>query len=152
MKKISTILFATTLGLFSLASCSNDDNAPVVDNTNHLLGKWTLNTMSLKSTENGEVVQEFEDMPVQEVMTWEYTFKEDNTFEYLMAVPQAQLEEKGVGTYSKNGNSITITVDGDPATFEIKALDAKNLHLKNTEEYEADGIKFVDVTEQKFIK
>mgnify|MGYP003474980843 FL=1 len=90
MKKISTILFATTLGLFSLASCSNDDNAPVGDNTNHLLGKWTLNTMSLKSTENGEVVQEFEDMPVQEVMTWEYTFKEDNTFEYLMAVRQAK--------------------------------------------------------------
>lgn|SRR5690606_20672007 len=154
MKKINTILFVTTIALFSLTSCSSDDNTstPEPQTENHLLGMWKLNTMSLTSYENGEVVNEQIDLPVGSQITWEYEFKADNTVEYLMAIPAAEIEEKGTGTYSKNGTTLTITIDDEPGVFEITNNDADNLHLKTTEEEVEDAITYKSEIEQKFIR
>ncbi|WLD23734.1 lipocalin family protein [Flavobacterium dauae] len=154
MKKITTILFATTITLLSLTACSSDDNTPTPEpqTENHLLGMWKLNTMSLTSYENGEVVNEQTDVPVGSQITWEYEFKADNTVEYLMAIPAAEIEEQGTGTYSKNGTTLTITIDDEPGVFEITNNDADNLHLKTTEEEVEDGITYKTEIEQKFIR
>jgi len=113
---------------------------------------WKLNTMSLTSYENGEVVNEQIDLPVGSQITWEYEFKADNTVEYLMAIPAAEIEEKGTGTYSKNGTTLTITIDDEPGVFEITNNDADNLHLKTTEEEVEDAITYKSEIEQKFIR
>ena len=112
MKKISSFLFATSIGLIFLTACSGDDNtaAPEPEPANHLLEAWKLNTMSVKSYENGEVVSEYTDVPVGTQITWEYDFKQDNTVAYYMLIPAAQLDERGTGTYSLNGNLLTITM------------------------------------------
>ncbi|HLW41029.1 MAG TPA: hypothetical protein VKY82_01515, partial [Flavobacterium sp.] len=72
MKRIYSYLFIATVGLFGLASCSSDDNAPTIEETNHLLGKWNLNTISLKITIDGEVYQEMEDLPVEGLTTMQF--------------------------------------------------------------------------------
>jgi len=153
MKKISTYLIAFSFGLLSLTACSGDDNTPGPEQqTNHLLGKWKLNTLSVKSYENGEVVMEFTDLPVQGQMTWEYDFKADNTVDYHISVPAQQLEEQGKGTYTKTGNTLTITIEEEPGTFVVSTLDADNLHLKMTEEGTAEGVTYKEEIEQKFVR
>jgi len=154
MKKISIYLFAASLGLLSLTACSGDDNTPTTEPqpTNHLLGQWKLNTMSVTSYENGEVVEQTTDRPVGSQVTWEYDFKADNKVDYYMSVPLAGLEEKGSGTYTRTGNTLTMTIDDEAQSFEISKSDADNLHLKMTEE-EVDGdITYKNEVEQKFIR
>lgn len=154
MKKISTYLFAASLGLLSSTACSGDDNTPTTEPqpTNHLLGQWKLNTMSVTSYENGEVVEQTTDRPVGSQVTWEYDFKADNKVDYYMSVPLAGLEEKGSGTYTRTGNTLTMTIDDEAQSFEISKSDADNLHLKMTEE-EVDGdITYKNEVEQKFIR
>lgn len=149
MKKITLSLFAITLSLLTLSSCSSDDN---VAEPNHLLGKWELNKMSMKSTENGQVTLEYTDVPTEGQLVWEYDFKEDNTVSIYMAVPQAELEESFTGTYIYAGNQLTITVEEDPQTFQVNKLDASNLNLWFAEEEEYEGVVYRDEIEQKFIK
>ena len=154
MKKTSTYLFAASLGLLSLTACSGDDNTSTVEPqpTNHLLGKWKLNTMSVTSYENDEVVSQNIDTPVGSQITWEYEFKADNSVEYYMAIPVAGLEEKGSGTYTRTGNTLTMTIDDEAQSFEISKSDVDNLHLKITEE-EVDGdVTYKEEVEQKFIR
>lgn len=153
MKKISTYLMSISFGLLFLTSCSGDDNTPGPEQqTNHLLGKWKLNTLSVKSYENGEVVMEYIDVPVQGQMTWEYDFKSDNTVDYRIIIPSQQLEEQGKGTYTKAGNAITITIEEEPGSFVISNLDADNLHLKMIEEGTSEGVTYKEEIEQKFIR
>lgn len=154
MKKISSFLFATSVGVIFLTACSGDDNTatPEPEPANHLLGAWKLNTMSVKSYENGEVVSEYTDVPVATQITWEYDFKQDNTVAYYMLIPAAQLDERGTGTYSLNGNLLTITIDNEPGDFQILQVDADNLHLKLTEEGVDVDITYKDEIDQKFIR
>lgn len=154
MKKISTYLFVATAGLLSLTACSGDDNPSTTEPqaTNHLLGQWKLNTMSVTSYENDEVVQQNIDTPVGAQITWEYDFKADNKVDYYMSIPIAGIEEKGSGTYTRSGNILTMTIEDEAQSFEISKSDADNLHLKMTEE-EVDGdITYRDQIEQKFIR
>ena len=69
-----------------------------------------------------------------------------------MAVPGSEYETNLSGTYSRKDNSLTITIANDPLTFEITKIDADNLHVKLIDEYEEDGIKYVEEIEQKFIR
>lgn len=153
MKKIQFLAIA--LGLFAFTACSSDDNATETiqpEPVNHLLGSWTLNTMSISIYMNDEVVVEQNDMPMEGQMTWEYTFKSDQTVEYLMSAPSQGLNETGVGTYVKNDNSITITIENEPQTFTVTTLDANNLHLKMTETEEEEGVTSTYTIEQKFVR
>lgn len=150
MKRIYSYLFIATVGLFGLASCSSDDNAPTIEETNHLLGKWNLNTISLKITIDGEVYQEMEDLPVEGLTTMQFDFRADNTVEYYFN--EDNEVEEGIGTYQKNGNNLTITIDNDPQTFVVLLNDESNLHFGISEEYEYEGMEVKEEVQFKFIK
>lgn len=47
--------------------------------------------------------------------------------------------ENGKGTYSIKGNSLTMTVENEPMTAEIKTLDKKKLTFSYDEVDEEDG-------------
>lgn len=151
MKK--TTLLLASLGLFLFSSCSSDDNSTNVEPqpVNHLLGSWKLNTMSIKLSQDGQVISEQIDAPVGNQVTWEYKFNEDLTVEYY--IDTENFSENSVGTYSLNGSYITIVLDGEPETFEITTLDEENLHLKFNQELEVEqGTILTMEMEQKFIR
>lgn len=151
MKK--TTLLLASLGLFLFSSCSSDDNSTIVDPqpVNHLLGAWKLNTMSIKISQDGEVLLEQIDVPTEGQVTWEYDFNEDLTVDYVI-VADGQSEE-GTGTYTVTDSSLTITIQDEPQTFEITTLNAENLYLKFSEEEEIQEGFLVNIEmEQKFIR
>ena len=154
MKKIATLLLFASLSLIGFTSCSDDEDTQVIQpvEVNHLLGTWKLNTMSLTSYENGEIVSEYTDLPMSTTMQWDHTFKDDNTVDFIMAIPSAELSQTGSGTYVKNGNTLTMTIENEAQTFEIKELTSDNLNLKLVEEYEEEGISYKDEIEQKFTR
>lgn len=151
MKK--TTLLLASLGLFLFSSCSSDDNSTIVEPqpVNHLLGAWKLNTMSIKISQDGEVLLEQIDVPTEGQVTWEYDFNEDLTVDYVI-VADGQSEE-GTGTYTVTDSSLTITIQDEPQTFEITTLNAENLYLKFSEEEEIQKGFLVNIEmEQKFIR
>lgn len=151
MKK--TTLLLASLGLFLFSSCSSDDNSTIVEPqpVNHLLGAWKLNTMSIKISQDGEVLLEQIDVPTEGQVTWEYDFNEDLTVDYVIATDGQS--EKGTGTYTVTDSSLTITIQDEPQTFEITTLNAENLYLKFSEEEEIQEGFLVNIEmEQKFIR
>ena len=62
-----------------------------------------------------------------------FTFNADKT----MAVNS--FGENGKGTYSIKGNTLTMTVENDPRTAEIKTLDKKKLTFSYDEVDDEDG-------------
>ena len=149
MKRIYSYLFIAAVGLFGLTSCSNDDNAPVQE-PNHLIGKWNLNALDIKISIDGEVFEEIEDFPVEGSMVMQFDFKADNTVEYYFNNDDGV--EEGVGTYQRNGNNLTITIEGEPADFEILLSDANNLYHGIMEEYEYQGMLVGEEITFKFLK
>lgn len=151
MKK--TTLLLASLGLFLFSSCSSDDNSTIVEPqpVNHLLGAWKLNTMSVKISQDGQVISEQIDAPIGNQLTWEYKFNEDLTVDYVIGA-DGQSEE-GTGTYTVTDSSLTITIQDEPQTFEITTLNAENLYLKFSYEEEIqEGILVNIEMEQKFIR
>lgn len=139
--------------MFLFSSCSSDDNSTIVEPqpVNHLLGAWKLNTMSIKISQDGEVLLEQIDVPTEGQVTWEYDFNEDLTVDYVI-VADGQSEE-GTGTYTVTDSSLTITIQDEPQTFEITTLNAENLYLKFSEEEEIQEGFLVNIEmEQKFIR
>lgn len=139
--------------MFLFSSCSSDDNSTIVEpqTVNHLLGAWKLNTMSIKISQDGQVISEQIDAPIGNQLTWEYKFNEDLSVEYY--IDTENFSENSAGTYSLNGSYITIVLDGEPETFEITTLDKDNLHLKfNVEEEVEPGSILEMEMEQKFIR
>lgn len=150
MKKTIFYLSAVALNLFILTSCSNDDNAPEPQTQDNLIGKWNLNTISVKISVDGEVVQDIVDQPAEGSMTMQFDFKTDNTVDYYFGDEEGT--EEGKGTYQKNGNNLTITIDNEPATFVITLNDKTNLHFGNSDEYEEQGYLIKEEIGFKFIK
>lgn len=133
MRKISIYLSAVAIGMVTLVSCSSDDNTPDQEPIdNHLLGKWNLNTADVKIYVNDQLQQEMNDVPAEEIGAVQFDFKEDGTVDY--AFSDEEFSEEITGTYEKNGNILTITIDNEPQTFEILLYDSNNLHLYLEEE------------------
>lgn len=107
--------------------------------------------MSIKISQDGEVLLEQIDVPTEGQVTWEYDFNEDLTVDYVIAT-DGQSEE-GTGTYTVTNSSLTITIQDEPQTFEITTLNAENLYLKFSEEEEIQEGFLVNIEmEQKFIR
>jgi len=99
---------------------------------NDLLGKWNLQTISIKITDSqNKVIQEVGDQSVVGQMIMEFEFKENNkvihhgNVKYL-ETGQTHYEE---GTYQVLGDKLTISINNEPLTFKIILNDEKNLHL-----------------------
>jgi len=146
MKKIYSYLALASLSLFTLSSCSDDDNKekPQEQTKDVLLGKWDLKTLSMKLYVDGDLVQEVNDQSVEGEMTMQFDFKADNKVEYYMYVPASEgSEEQKVeltGTYQKKGKDLVITIEGDEQTFKIEGNDAKSLKLSQSVEEEYQGM------------
>ena len=156
MRKISTFLFAASFAFLGLTSCSSDDSSsPEPQPTDVLLGKWNLQTVSVKVSVDGEVVQEVKDQPISPVVMT-FDFKADSKVEYFYYEPataeEQEYEEKLSGTYKKEGNKLTITIEDEPGDFTILLNDKSNLHLGMSFEETYEGMVIKQETEQKFVK
>lgn len=153
MKRIYSYLFIGTIGLFGLASCSSDDNTPVVHDP--IVGKWDLKTMDMKFTANEEVYLEMEDFSVEGLLVMQFDFKADNTVEYYAENEDEEgntVVDSHTGTYAKDGDSVTITINNEPQTFSILMLDSTDLHLFTSEEYTFEEVDYLDEVTFKFKK
>lgn len=160
MKKITTYLFAATIAIVSLSSCSSDDNnnapMPEPQPVNLLLGKWDMKKMDMKIVVDGDVMIDEKDVDTKgSGITVQYDFKADKTFEYYMFTPanpqQAEQEQSGTGTYTHNGDEIIMTINS-PTTYTIKILSGTELHLNMNEAENVNGLETeIDMT-QKFTK
>ncbi len=152
MRKVSTYLSAATIGLLLMASCSSDDNTPDQEpiEENHLLGQWDLNTADIKLYVNGELQQEMNDVSTEEIGAVQFDFKEDGTVDYVFSDEEGS--ESSTGTYQKNGDNLTITIDNDPQTFEIHLNNSNNLHLFLEEEETYQEMLLKTEVTFKFVK
>src|SRR5690554_2292350 len=156
MKRFYSYLFIATVGLLGLVSCSSDDNStPEKKEVDPIVGKWELKTMDLKIYENGEVYLEFEDESVEGLLVFEFDFKEDNTVDFT----SGNLNQSGemetnseTGTYVKNEDNVTITIEGEPETFSILKLNSSELHLFVTDEYSSGEMEYIDEITFKMVK
>lgn len=156
MKRFYSYLFIATVGLLGLVSCSSDDNStPEKKEVDPIVGKWELKTMDLTLYEDGEVYFEYEDIAVEGLLVFEFDFKEDNTVDFT----SGNLNQSGemvtyteTGTYDKNEDSVTITIEGEPETFSILKLNSSELHLFVTDEYSSDGMEYLDEVTFKMVK
>jgi|GEM_PF-6258449 len=155
MKKLAQIAMIA-FGMTAIVACNNDDSTTTVDPpaTNHLIGTWKLDKVSMKYYENDELTEVYENQPVGEFVTMEFSFQTDNTVNvYLFVdIPEEPLEQEISGTYTHTGNDINITIEGETQTFTVLHLDASDLHLSVTDEYEEDGVNYREESVQKFIK
>lgn len=157
MKKITLLAFVC-LSAFSIISCDKDDNnpAPPVVTKDNLIGKWDLKLVDIKVTVDGEVYTDEKDLDIKDKLTMQFDFKEDkkvHVYQYSPANEEEEAQEfNGDGTYVKNGNELTITIDNEPQTFTILLNDTSNLHLysKSTEQYQ--GMEIVQESTFKMIK
>jgi Tfp pilus assembly protein FimT len=127
MKKLS-ILFVTALAIgMSFVSCSKDD-----DNETSIEGKWTETNYSYSSdggkTFQNEVVQN------EPGCSKDYVeFASGSTFNTVTYETDKCVEYKTKGTWSKNGNTITVTYDGEIDTATIEELNGSTLKIKTIE-------------------
>ncbi len=85
----------------------------------------------------------------------EYDFKAGNTVEYYMYTPatpqQAEQEQSGTATYTRNGDEITITIN-NLASYTIKVLNSTDLDLNMYQKEEVNGAKTTIDTAQNLRK
>lgn len=135
MKKLA-LLFVAVLAV-GVSSCSKDDDSSGAA----LEGKWEY-------TKDGGIIQG------QEVLT-NYEHTEGCAKDYIQITSTTVTEhnfwgseceeETYVDNYTRNGNTLTITVEGETYTATILQLDNNTLKIKGQEMTEG-GITFSDVT------
>ena len=138
--------FVFLFSLFSLMSCSDDDSSD--SQATSIVGEWSLNNVELVSvTMGGMDISDLldtpglnpEDLDFDDII--EDQFDEDSTLEFRAdnTVSLSSDEEIEEGTYSINGDVLTINTNEEEAlTFIIKTLDANSLVLTQQEELDFD--------------
>lgn len=153
MKRIFSYLFIGTIGLFGTASCSSDDNSPAVHDP--IVGKWDLKAMDLKLSADGETYLDMQDISVEDLMVMQFDFKADNSVEFYTESEDEEgnmVKELLTGVYSKNDESVTITIEDEHETFSILMLNSTDLHLFTSDEYTYEEVDYVDEVTFKFKK
>ena len=137
MKKI-LFLFVSTLAL-GLTSCSKDDDS---DSTPASIeGKWDY-------FQEGVLVGNQE---LLEAYSHDCTTKKDYT-EFVAGGVLKDVyyydncaEEIDLGTWSRNGNTLTVNLGGETANAEILVLDSQTLKVKSTFE----GVTYIQVVKRR---
>lgn len=116
--KNTYLLFSIVIGFSILTSCSNSDD----DNNNELIiGTWNGISSTFDGVDGG--------IPINNIVK----FNSNNRTEFIAENLGANgADIVAVGSWSKNGNTLTITFDGaDPligdSVFEILELNETNL-------------------------
>ena len=137
MKK-TILLFVSVLTLALVStSCSSDDDAEGVS----IVGKW-------------EISKEGMEVGGQEVLTnYVHTagcskdnieFKADGTLVSTNYITSACIVQTSSSTYTKNGNTLTVTDAQGADAFTVKELSATTLKISDT--YTEDNVQFTEVT------
>lgn len=156
MKKNYFLALFISISSLLITSCDkNDDETPIAQK-DYLIAKWDLKKVDIKISVDGEVVQEMEDYDTTAEMTMQFDFKEDKSvslYQYYPATEDSEAEEfTYTGTYTRNGNILDITIDGDKVNFEISLNDENNLHLANELEETYEGMVIKQNMTYKFTK
>jgi hypothetical protein len=137
MKKLKIVLFSVlALGL-TLTSCGDDDSSS--NNTSgNLVGKWIY---SQEKEGNGPLTdyehtegcdKDYMEISAQEIKdAW---FYKDGT---------ECVEESETATYTRNGNTLTVTEGGMSFSGKIEKLTATELEISSTETEEGVTVKYL---------
>jgi hypothetical protein len=132
MKKKVIILFVSALVLgMTFASCSNDDDSPAPASVE---GKWNFSKMS--ETVNGVTSSEEDYDGNEPGCVKDYIeFKAGGVFnesDYFDLGSGCELDLT-IGTWSKSGNIITITLEGVVTSVEVVSVSSSVLKVKFSE-------------------
>lgn len=149
-------LFLAVSTLFLTSCDKDDDKSAVVETKNYLIGKWDLKLVDIKVLFDGEVYQEMEDYDTTNELTMQFNFKDEKTVELYQFSPATEDSEsetfQATGTYVKNGNDLTITIEDEATPFKIVINDNEKLHLFQSYEETYQGIVITQETTFKFTK
>lgn len=140
MKKVRILVAsALVLGL-TFTSCSGDDDS----NSGSIIGKWNFSTE--KVSFGGQTITE-----------GVYSGNEEGcaTKDYLEIGETTTIEgnyfgsdcdfETYTSTYTRSGNTLTITEDGEVTTSEVVSVNSNTLILRTVEATEAGNVNY-DIT------
>lgn len=141
MKRISFVLMLLS-GIFYMSACSNGDDEPAVAPPS-IVGTWLQTDGVYSPPYYGET-----DYFPSGVVCWDddlVVFKADGTFEINEGATKCDADDPqvyGVGTYTVNGNQITISELGEEsvATFSVTATTLQVSFI-----FEEDGTTYTDL-------
>lgn len=133
MKKTKMML----AGLFGAAmlftSCSSDDSSS--SSSSSLVGKWNFDTVQYSAAGQSAPEEPYEDNEPGCAKDY-LEFKEDGTLIEGDYWSSECTLETSTGTYTKSGNKVTITFDGESSTATIMSVNDSQLKVKTTETWE----------------
>lgn len=123
MKKIFLLAIAF-VSLATVTSCDKDDDAQA-----SLEGKWEYSKEGLAAS-GQEVLVDYEHTTgcAKDFIMINATTVADHTF-----FGSTCTEDVSTSTYTRSGNTVTVTVDGQSYTADIKTLDGSTLKLYSTD-------------------
>lgn len=129
--KIVLMVLLFSAGSMMFTSCSKDDDDPVVENSEWIVGKWRVIAYS-----------EYYDVPYVEIgddVTQYYDFKEDGTFETVFDNGTHHIVEKGTYTYDSEKEKIHLNyTDGDETPIEIENKTDNTSEVAITTNYDGE--------------
>lgn len=149
---ITAVIFTASL----FTSCSSDDDAPAEPS---IVGEWNATTSTFESIINGES-QGIEETTHDEDDIERVTFNSNNTFElYTYEVITLSNGEEIIeestdpGTYSIDGNLISISFDGEVEIANaLFTVTASTLVITATDEFDSNGDELTEITITTFIR
>lgn len=139
MKRVSILVAsAFVLGL-TFTSCSSDDDS----SGGSIIGKWNFSTE--KVSFGGQTITEGAYSDNQEGCNKDYyEFAEATLVEGDYYGSECTLDTYTM-TYTRSGNTLTITDDGDVSTMEVISVNSNTLVLRSVEATEAGNVNY-DIT------
>lgn len=136
MKKLKIVLLSVlTLGL-SLASCSGDDDNGTTDGK--IEGKWIYTKVGVMNGNNELLIDYPEHEPGCDKNYVEITA--DGKWKDVSFFGDECTKESNEGSWTRNGDSVTITLDGEPESGTILKLTNTELKLKSTYTEEGETV------------
>ena len=129
MNSLKTILLLTFVAIFTF-SCNNDDDDNsdnvTLENQEKILGTWQFTS----STTNGVLDTDNDSCLTQ----FTVTFNETQVTTIDKYGPNCEMTDTYINTYSINGNTISITDEGDTYSLDIVTLNDTTLTISYTED------------------
>lgn len=132
MKKVFAMLFAATLGL-GMISCSSDDDSSSGPNYT-VVGRWDITSYTV----NGTIVEECSNNGIRQFRT-DGSYLQDEFIEDENGVCTETVDSPLIGTYTKSGDNLNVTVTGVTKNYTIEFVNEGKFTL--TEEF--NNIDFV---------
>jgi hypothetical protein len=150
MKKI-IVLFVSALVIgMTFTSCSNDDDSPAPAPAS-VEGKWIFSRVSV--TENGVVTIAEEDYEHTPGCIKDYIeLKSGGVYNEAFYFGSDCALDLSTGTWYKNGNIITATIEGDVSSTEVVSVSSSVLKVKSSETETVEGVTIVTVITVTFTK